>query len=514
MANLTISHTHADGTQLTGSRKGDGVLELVRPHGFTWRRASGIHIQWSRDKPAQTRRIDSAAAALRAAGHDVTVTVDDTWRPAAEREADRAGRIEARVDRLDERAGLAAGRSAAASAAHDRIADGIPFGQPILVGHHSEGRARSDHSRMNTLTSRAHDEAGYAAHLAGRASGAAANEAAKQNPRAIARRIETLETEARDIARKLAGHTRNFRNGADVIVTVETHGPATGEWAVRLAERAAVVAEDIAHQRGKLAAMEESGAFVAWSPSNLAKGDEVRAGNGWYRVTRVNVKTVSLDSPGWPRTMTWDGIHGRRRDGMQLDTPNGEPWPVELARQVYRWDRLVQTAARSNQYDTESVFARLHVEHAQCLVHGLEASASAAEVQAHAPDPADVATVRALAAACLAIHDRLAAGETVPDVAASLTPFGIEPTWRMPDGDPEDVRVDRVRPGDIVKGVWDRAGGGRTLWRHFSGVVATVSDVEHRRESGNFVTVTLQGGASYRAQTHVWFAVYPAASTS
>lgn len=57
-------------------------------------------------------------------------------------------RREARVERLE---GWAASRAATASAAHERvhaIADGIPFGQPILVGHHSERHARRDQSRM------------------------------------------------------------------------------------------------------------------------------------------------------------------------------------------------------------------------------------------------------------------------------------------------------------------------------------------------------------------------------
>jgi Domain of unknown function (DUF3560) len=59
-------------------------------------------------------------------------------------------RREARAERLHD---WAASREAKADAAHEaahRIADGIPFGQPILVGHHSEGRARRDQSRMDS----------------------------------------------------------------------------------------------------------------------------------------------------------------------------------------------------------------------------------------------------------------------------------------------------------------------------------------------------------------------------
>ena len=58
-------------------------------------------------------------------------------------------RREARAERLR---GWADGRDAKASAnfaAVDRIADGIPMGQPILVGHHSEAHARRDQDRIH-----------------------------------------------------------------------------------------------------------------------------------------------------------------------------------------------------------------------------------------------------------------------------------------------------------------------------------------------------------------------------
>ncbi|MFL6072432.1 MAG: DUF3560 domain-containing protein [Mycobacteriales bacterium] len=116
---------------LTGSTKGDGVYEIVKRReygGFTWRPVPGTLLRGSRDKPAQTHRIEAAAAALRAAGHQVTVEVNDQYRPTAMREADRAGRAAASGTALYED-----GRS--------RL-DRIPTGQPILEGHHSERRDR------------------------------------------------------------------------------------------------------------------------------------------------------------------------------------------------------------------------------------------------------------------------------------------------------------------------------------------------------------------------------------
>mgnify|MGYP000987921763 CR=1 FL=1 len=57
-------------------------------------------------------------------------------------------RAEDRADRFD---GYSERRSQEADAARARvksISDGIPFGQPILVGHHSERRARKDAQRI------------------------------------------------------------------------------------------------------------------------------------------------------------------------------------------------------------------------------------------------------------------------------------------------------------------------------------------------------------------------------
>jgi uncharacterized protein DUF3560 len=62
----------------------------------------------------------------------------------------RRERLEKRAEKRREWADSAAKK---ADAAHERvhqIADGIPFGQPILVGHHSERRARKDQERMHS----------------------------------------------------------------------------------------------------------------------------------------------------------------------------------------------------------------------------------------------------------------------------------------------------------------------------------------------------------------------------
>ena len=67
----------------------------------------------------------------------------------------RRERMTARMERRDEWAGKAHAASDAAYNASHRAVDGIPFGQPILVGHHSEGMHRHALERSDKAMSRA-----------------------------------------------------------------------------------------------------------------------------------------------------------------------------------------------------------------------------------------------------------------------------------------------------------------------------------------------------------------------
>lgn len=495
---IIIRHDHTDGTTITGSTNGDGVLELVTPFGFTWRRSAGIHVPGSRDTFSWRRDLAGAADALRAAGHEVTIEVDDTWRPASVRYAERGDRVAARVERLGERADAALARSDAARERARQIADGMPLGEPIKVGHHSEAKHRRAFERIDTGTRRAIEEGEYAAHLASRAEGSAANEAAKHDPRAVMRRIATLRTGVRAADRRLAR-------------------PTLGDLArSRQQPERDRDLEEITYLEGILAAHAETGTFLAWGPETIAKGDRVLVCGHWYPVTRVNRLSVSLGGDGWPSTAKWDAIHGRRRDGMQLDTPNGEPWPETDAIKVAMWEDLDRRGrAAANRYGVhEARVSRIHRLTLR-IVLGLPTDAGDPEVRACLPDQDDVPTARAFAILCLAVHKRLTADEPPADVAASTEPFPTTPAWRVPtDREPEDVRVDRLAAGDLVAGLWDRdsmARGGRVLRRNVAGPVLAVSDVRDRRESGRWVTVTLddgEQGEQHEFQTHRWAAAY------
>ncbi len=80
-------------------------------------------------------------------------------------------RREARAERLDEWAAKREAKSLQAAQAADRIADGIPLGQPILVGHHSEAAHRRDIERIHSGMNKALEHERKAESMSSRADG-------------------------------------------------------------------------------------------------------------------------------------------------------------------------------------------------------------------------------------------------------------------------------------------------------------------------------------------------------
>ena len=118
MSALTITHTHAEGTLIDGSSRGDGSAEILKAQRWRWSRNLGSwYIPQSRDRRAKLPQINATAAALRAAGFTVELDIDDTYRPIACVEADKIARQAARVDALDAKADRKAGTAEAAWAA-------------------------------------------------------------------------------------------------------------------------------------------------------------------------------------------------------------------------------------------------------------------------------------------------------------------------------------------------------------------------------------------------------------
>ncbi|OWJ75037.1 DUF3560 domain-containing protein [Haematobacter genomosp. 1] len=114
-----------------------------------------------------------------------------------------AERAQMKADRLDAIADKRAAEASAYSRAANELSRAFEFGQPILVGHHSERKARKTQERMHSAqdkAAKAHKAIGYWHY---RAEGVEAHANHKNDPKVRARRIHTLLAELRDLQRRL-----------------------------------------------------------------------------------------------------------------------------------------------------------------------------------------------------------------------------------------------------------------------------------------------------------------------
>lgn len=106
-------------------------------------------------------------------------------------------RAEDRAERFDEYSDKRASEAEGARRAVAAIADGIPLGQPILVGHHSERRARKDAEKIENGMRRAVQMWETSEYWKRRAAGALSYAKYKELPAVRHRRIKGLEADKR-----------------------------------------------------------------------------------------------------------------------------------------------------------------------------------------------------------------------------------------------------------------------------------------------------------------------------
>jgi phospholipid N-methyltransferase len=114
-----------------------------------------------------------------------------------------------------------------AKAAVDAIADNIPLGQPILVGHHSEKRARKDAERIENGMRKAIRMWDLAEYWQDRAKGAIHHAKYKELPAVRHRRIKGLESDLRKVEKETAQATS--------LIAAWKKEPLTRQWALSVA---------------------------------------------------------------------------------------------------------------------------------------------------------------------------------------------------------------------------------------------------------------------------------------
>lgn len=86
----------------------------------------------------------------------------------------RRERLENKLEKREEWADKAEARSAERFDAAHKATEGIPFGQPILIGHYSEGRHRAALKRSDSRMRAGHEQAEKAKHHTSKADGLSA----------------------------------------------------------------------------------------------------------------------------------------------------------------------------------------------------------------------------------------------------------------------------------------------------------------------------------------------------
>ena len=172
-----------------------------------------------------------------------------------------------RADRLEDRAGRVQAQGDAAYGKAKTIADSIPLGQPILVGHHSERRSRRDAQRICEGFEKAFENYKEADRLNTAAEASRAHQERIQSVPVTQRRLDRLRADLRamDLRREQWG---------------EQHKAA---WQAR---RDSVAAE-VSRAEAELTA---AGGPVT---VDCKPGDIIKVSGHTVRVDRVNQKTIS-----------------------------------------------------------------------------------------------------------------------------------------------------------------------------------------------------------------------------
>ena len=119
-------------------------------------------------------------------------------------------RAEERAERFEDYSGARRADAESARKAVSAIADNIPFGQPILVGHHSEKHARRDAEKIDSGMRKTIKMCDTANYWSARAHGALRAAKYKELPGVRHRRIKGLESEKRKVEKNRETMVKNL----------------------------------------------------------------------------------------------------------------------------------------------------------------------------------------------------------------------------------------------------------------------------------------------------------------
>jgi protein-L-isoaspartate O-methyltransferase len=272
---------------------------------------------------------------------DLCGEIEDDDKSLIERAEERAERFEDYSDnRLKD--------AESAKRASDQLSDGIPFGQPILVGHHSQRRAERQAEKIKAAMGKAVRMWKTAQYWEERAAACVQHAKYKELPAVRYRRIKKLESELRGYSKQLkeAQDNLEFWSRPDLTLSAAISkanyehaevtlpdGTRSSVWtalerdgmeldAVKAQRQASLphwieirqrwvdhLTNRIAYERGML---QESGGIKA-DKFDLQVGGRVLAGGKWATILKITrkdgvVSSVSTNNTGWPRVVKAEQI--------------------------------------------------------------------------------------------------------------------------------------------------------------------------------------------------------------
>jgi Domain of unknown function (DUF3560) len=197
-----------------------------------------------------------------------------------------------------------------------QIADGIPLGQPILVGHHSETRHRRDVERMHSNKLKQIDKLDYAEHLQERAFIAQAkSEKRHYTLEYLGNRIQECQAKLNSIQRRLNGKELG------ILESITNNPKVRSIWEQEKAQ----IQEQLDYWQS---IVEEKGG-VKYNKDNIQIGDWIKSTGWWYQVYRINKKSVSCryfqPNQGWNNTVEYFDIRGycSKQDAIKYAASQG-----------------------------------------------------------------------------------------------------------------------------------------------------------------------------------------------
>ncbi|WP_421084830.1 DUF3560 domain-containing protein [Rothia nasimurium] len=276
MSQISISHTPAEGTIITGTAKGDQSTVILKNHRARWSRyLESWYIPRSRDNRPNTPKITALTNDLKAAGYTVTLHIDTTeTRSIAEIEAEKIGRQNDRINALEQKVQRKEKALATAEAQHQATLEKLPpMGEPVKIGHHSEKTHRNALYRAHRATEKTISARSDLETAKQQLAAAKTTTAARYSPSSVYNKVKKLTAEKAKLERSIKATESNTHRAHLKTLLEDT-------------EKQLVFWSEVQKEQSK--------DKPTFSKSNIAAGDFIKYENRWYKVARANLKTVTV----------------------------------------------------------------------------------------------------------------------------------------------------------------------------------------------------------------------------